>query len=283
MIPFMTEEIYRNLVCSIDEKAPASIHLCDFPVCDEAMIDETLEARMNEILDVVVLGRACRDSAKIKNRQPIAKIFVKVPVALSEEHTEIIEDELNVKEVVYTDDVSAFASYSFKPEKRALGKKYGKFLKKIGEMLQAIDGNAAMAELNETGMLKLDLGDIVAEIKKEELLISAAKMPGFEALSSENGATVVLDTNLTPELIEEGNAREIVSKIQNLRKDTGLKVLDQIKVYVVASDAIRSVITKNADDIMTKTLCTGFVDGTCATSQEYTIGKEKVTIGVEKV
>jgi isoleucyl-tRNA synthetase len=204
-------------------------------------------------------------------------------VALSEEHTEIIEDELNVKEVVYTDDVSAFASYSFKPEKRALGKKYGKFLKKIGEMLQAIDGNAAMAELNETGMLKLDLGDIVAEIKKEELLISAAKMPGFEALSSENGATVVLDTNLTPELIEEGNAREIVSKIQNLRKDTGLKVLDQIKVYVVASDAIRSVITKNADDIMTKTLCTEFVDGTCATSQEYTIGKEKVTIGVEKV
>jgi isoleucyl-tRNA synthetase len=283
MIPFMTEDIYRNLVCSIDKNAPESIHLCDFPKVNEAMIDKNLEASMSEVLDVVVLGRACRNSANIKNRQPIAKMFVKAELALANEYSEIIEDELNVKDVIYTDDVSAFTSYSFKPQLRTLGKKLGKNLGKLRELLPTIDGNAAMAELNETGLLKIDLGEVVAELTKEDLLISAAQMPGFESLS-DHGVTVVLDTNLTPELIEEGNIREIVSKIQTMRKDADFEVLDKIRVYVLASDAMRALMEKNASDIMPKTLCTEFIFGeTCDTSKEWSIGDEKMTLGVEKV
>ncbi len=283
MIPFMTEDIYRNLVCSIDKNAPESIHLCDFPEVNEAMIDKALEASMGEVLDVVVLGRACRNSANIKNRQPIAKMYVKADLALADEYSEIIEDELNVKEVIYTDDVSAFTSYSFKPQLRTLGKKLGKNLGKLRELLPTIDGNAAMAELNATGLLKIDLGEVVAELTKEDLLISAAQMPGFESLS-DYGVTVVLDTNLTPELIEEGNVREIISKIQTMRKDADFEVLDKIRVHVLANDAMRAVMEKNASDIMTKTLCTEFVfESTCDTSKEWSIGDEKMTIGVEKV
>ena len=282
-IPFMTEDIYRNLVCSIDKNAPETIHLCDFPEVNEAMIDKALEASMGEVLDVVVLGRACRNSANIKNRQPIAKMYVKADLALADEYSEIIEDELNVKEVIYTDDVSAFTSYSFKPQLRTLGKKLGKNLGKLRELLPTIDGNAAMAELNATGLLKVDLGEVVAELTKEDLIISAAQMPGFESLS-DHGVTVVLDTNLTPELIEEGHVREIISKIQTMRKDADFEVLDKIRVYVLANDAMRAVMEKNASDIMTKTLCTEFIFGeTCDTSKEWSIGDEKMTIGVEKV
>jgi isoleucyl-tRNA synthetase len=279
----MTEDIYRNLVCSIDKTAPESIHLCDFPVANEALIDKDLEAKMAEVLDVVVLGRACRNSANIKNRQPIAAMHVKAEMALPDEYSEIIEDELNVKSVIYTDDVSAFTSYSFKPQLRTLGKKLGKNLGKLRAILPTVDGNAAMAELNATGLLKIDLGEVVAELTKEDLIISAAQMPGFESLS-DNGVTVVLDTNLTPELIEEGNVREIVSKIQTMRKDSDFEVLDRIRVYVLASDAMRAVMEKNASDIMGKTLCNEFIFGeTCESSKEWSIGKEKMTIGVEKI
>ncbi len=283
MIPFMTEDIYRNLVCSIDKTAPESIHLCDFPTVNESMIDKNLEASMSEVLDVVVLGRACRNSANIKNRQPIAKMFVKAELALADCFTEIIEDELNVKDVEYTNDVSAFTSYSFKPQMRTVGPKYGKHLGKIRALLPTIDGNAAMAELNETGVLKLDLGVITAELTRDDLLISAAQMPGFESLS-DHGVTVVLDTNLTPELIEEGNVREIISKIQTMRKDADFEVLDRIRVHVIGSNAMRAVMEKNASDIMTKTLCNEFVfDSTVDTSKQWSIGDEKMTIGVEKL
>jgi len=283
MIPFMTEDIYRNLVCSIDKTAPESIHLCDFPVADESLIDKDLEAKMGEVLDVVVLGRACRNSANIKNRQPIAKMFVKAELALADEYSEIIEDELNVKDVIYTDDVSAFTSYSFKPQLRTLGKKLGKNLGKLRAILPTVDGNAAMAELNATGLLKIDLGDIVAELTKEDLIISAAQMPGFESLS-DNGTTVVLDTNLTPELIEEGNVREIISKIQTMRKDSGFEVLDRIRVHVTASKALCDVMEKNSSDIMGKTLCDAFIfDSVCDSSKQWSIGDEKMTLGVEKV
>ena len=283
MIPFMTEDIYRNLVCSIDKNAPESVHLCDYPTVNEAMIDRELEARMGEVLDVVVLGRACRNAASIKNRQPIAAMYVKAELPLPDYFTEIIADELNVKEVRYTDDVSAFTSYSFKPQMRTVGPKYGKHLGKIRELLPKLDGNAAMAELNATGMIRLDLGDITAELSRDDLLIDSAQMPGFEALS-DKGITVVLDTNLTPELIEEGNVREIISKIQTIRKDAGFEVLDHIRVYAAGNDALRTVMERNADDIKSKTLCDAFLfDKTCASSKEWSIGDEKLTLGVEKV
>ena len=283
MIPFMTEDIYRNLVCSIDKNAPESVHLCDYPTVNEAMIDRELEARMGEVLDVVVLGRACRNAASIKNRQPIAAMYVKAELPLPDYFTEIIADELNVKEVRYTDDVSAFTSYSFKPQMRTVGPKYGKHLGKIRELLPKLDGNAAMAELNATGMIRLDLGDITAELSRDDLLIDSAQMPGFEALS-DKGITVVLDTNLTPELIEEGNVREIISKIQTMRKDAGFEVLDHIRVYAAGNDALRTVMERNADDIKSKTLCDAFLfDKTCASSKEWSIGDEKLTLGVEKV
>ena len=275
--------IYRNLVCSVDKSAPESVHLCLFPDADESMIDKSLEENMEEVVDIVVLGRACRNSANIKNRQPIATMHVKAELALANEYSEIIEDELNVKNVIYTDDVSAFTSYSFKPQLRTLGKKLGKNLGKLRAILPTVDGNAAMAELNATGLLKIDLGEVIAELTKEDLIISAAQMPGFESLS-DNGVTVVLDTNLTPELIEEGNVREIISKIQTMRKDSGFEVLDRIRVHVTASKALCDVMEKNSADIMGKTLCDAFVfDSTCATSKEWSIGDEKATIGVEKV
>lgn len=283
MIPFMTEDIYRNLVCSIDKDAPESVHLCDYPTVNETMIDRELEARMGEVLDVVVLGRACRNAANIKNRQPIAAMYVKAELPLPDYFTEIIADELNVKEVRYTDDVSAFTSYSFKPQMRTVGPKYGKHLGKIRELLPKLDGNAAMTELNAAGMIRLDLGDITAELTRDDLLIDSAQMPGFEALS-DKGITVVLDTNLTPELIEEGNVREIISKIQTMRKDAGFEVLDHIRVYAAGNDALRAVMERNADDIKGKTLCDAFLfDKTCASSKEWSIGDEKLTLGVEKV
>ena len=283
MIPFMTEDIYRNLVCSIDKDAPESVHLCDYPTVNEAMIDRELEARMGEVLDVVVLGRACRNAANIKNRQPIAAMYVKAELPLPDYFTEIIADELNVKEVRYTDDVSAFTSYSFKPQMRTVGPKYGKHLGKIRELLPKLDGNAAMAELNAAGVIRLDLGDITAELSRDDLLIDSAQMPGFEALS-DKGITVVLDTNLTPELIEEGNVREIISKIQTMRKDAGFEVLDHIRVFAAGNDALRAVMERNADDIKGKTLCDAFLfDKTCASSKEWSIGDEKLTLGVEKI
>ena len=283
MIPFMTEDIYRNLVCSIDKAAPESIHLCDYPSADESKIDRELEARMGEVLNVVVLGRACRNAANIKNRQPISAMYVKAELALPDYFTEIIADELNVKEVRYTDDVSAFTSYSFKPQMRTVGPKYGKHLGKIRELLPKLDGNAAMAELEASGSIKVDLGDITAELSREDLLIDSAQLPGFEALS-DGGVTVVLDTNLTPELVEEGYVREILSKIQTMRKDAGFEVLDRIRVYAVGCDKLCAVIERNAGDIGGKTLCDEFIFGkTCETSKEWNIGDEKLTLGVEKV
>jgi isoleucyl-tRNA synthetase len=259
------------------------VHLCDFPTVQTEWIDKELEASMDEVLKIVTLGRSARSGSNLKNRQPLSKMYVCAENALNELYLEIIEDELNVKNVIYTDDVSAFTSYSFKPQLRTLGKKLGKNLGKLRAILPTVDGNAAMAELNATGLLKIDLGEVVAELTKEDLIISAAQMPGFESLS-DNGVTVVLDTNLTPELIEEGNVREIISKIQTMRKDSGFEVLDRIRVHVTASKALCDVMEKNSADIMGKTLCDAFIfDSTCATSKEWSIGDEKATIGVEKV
>ena len=231
MIPFMTEDIYQNLVRSLDKEAPESIHLCDFPVANEAHIDKDLEAKMEEVLKVVVLGRAARNTANIKNRQPIGRMFVKAETALPEFYQEIIQDELNVKKVEFTDDVRAFTSYSFKPQLRTVGRKYGKYVNEIKEILAGLDGNQAMDTLNETDLLSFETQDgTKVELAKEDLLIDMAQVPGFVS-EGDNFVTVVLDTNLTPELIEEGFVREIISKIQTMRKEAGFEVMNHINVF----------------------------------------------------
>ena len=283
MIPFMTEDIYQNLVRSIDKSAPESIHLCDFPQANEAYIDSELEARMDEVLDIVVLGRACRNSASIKNRQPIGVMYVKAEKVLPEYFVEIVADELNVKKVEFVSDAASFTSYSFKPQLRTVGPKYGKYLGKIRTMLAEIDGNAAMAELRDTGKLKLDLGDTVAELSEDDFLIESAQIPGYEALS-DNNVTVALDTNLTPELIEEGFVREIVSKIQTMRKDSGFEVMDNINIYCSGNEKIADIMERNADSIKSETLAVNIVFGSeTHFSKNWNINGEDVVLGVEKI
>ena len=283
MIPFMTDEIYRNLVCSVDKTAPISVHLCDFPVANESYIDSKLEERVEDVLDIVVLGRACRNTAQIKNRQPIAKMYIKADYTLPEYFTDIIADELNVKSVEFANDVSAFTTYSFKPQLRTVGPKYGKYLGKIRELLSSVDGNAAMAELKANGVLVLDLGDAKAELTEEDLLIESAQKPGF-ASNSDHGVTVVLDTNLTPELIEEGYMRELVSKIQTMRKESGFEVMDNIRVYISGSEIIKDIVRKNFDEIKGEVLAKDVVfDTEFATSKNWDLNGQQVKLGVEKL
>ena len=282
MVPFMTEEIYQNLVCSIDPSAPDSIHLCDFPVADEAMIDKKLEDAMEEVLEIVVMGRAARNTANIKNRQPIGTMFVKADKSLDTFYQEIVEDELNVKKVVFTDDVRDFTSYTFKPQLRTVGPKYGKQLGGIKAHLEQLDGNAAMDELNEKGALVFDVDGTQVSLSKDDLLIEMAQKPGYVS-EADNYMTVVLDTNLSEELIEEGFVYEVISKIQTMRKDSGFEVMDHIRVYVNGNAKIAEVIGKNEAAIATKVLADAFVmDQTCANSKEWNVNGENVTIGVEK-
>jgi isoleucyl-tRNA synthetase len=283
MIPFMTEDIYQNLVRSIDKNAPESIHLCDFPKYDEALIDEQLEKDMEEVLSIVVLGRACRNTANIKNRQPIGKMYVKAPSALTEFYTQIIEEELNVKTVEFTDDVSDFTSYSFKPQLKTLGRRFGKNINAVREILAGLDGNKAMAELKETGSLKITVDGNEEALSEEDLLIESAQADGFES-GSDYGITVVLDTNLSEELIEEGFVREIISKIQTMRKDSGFEVMDHIKVSCEGNSKIAELILRNASIIKDETLSdeidTAKADGN---AKEWNINGETVTLGVKKL
>ena len=282
MIPFMTEEIYLNIVAGIDKTAPESIHLCDFPVANEAYIDKELEANMDEVLRIVVLGRACRNAANIKNRQPIGKMYVKAEAELSDFYKEIIEDELNVKEVEFTNDVRAYSSYSFKPQLKTVGPKYGRLLGKIKQALSEVDGNTAMDELNEKGQLTFDFDGETVELTKDDLLIEIAQTEGFES-GNDGDITVVLDTNLTPELVEEGFMREIISKIQTMRKEAGFEVMDKITVYSDGNDKIAELISKNEDtvknDVLATEIITGKIEGY---SKEWNINGENVTFGVKK-
>ena len=282
MIPFMTEDIYRNLVCSVDKSAPESIHLCDFPEVDVNLIDKELEKNMEEVLDIVVLGRACRNEANIKNRQPIGKMYVKADGELSKFYQEIIEDELNVKEVAFTSDVRDFTSYKFKPQLKTLGRRFGKQLNDLKEVLNNLDGNKAMDELNETGKLVITLAGVNEELDKEDLLIEAAQIEGFVS-DSNYGITVVLDTNLTEELIEEGFVREIISKIQTMRKDAGFEVMDKITVSVKDNTVIEDIMKKNEEQIKSDVLATQVVFGDAkGFTKEWNINGERVTLGVEK-
>lgn len=283
MIPFMTEEIYQNIVRSVDPSAPESIHLCDYPKADESHIDEKLEDNMKEVMKIVVMGRACRNVSNIKTRQPVARLFVKAPQAVDDFYKDIIGSELNVKEVIFTDDVREFTSYTFKPQLRTVGPKYGKQLGGIRKYLSELDGNAAMDQLNAEGALKFQVGGVDIELTKDDLLIDMAQKEGF--VSQEDGEyTVVLDTHLTPELIEEGYVLEIISKIQTMRKNSGFEVMDHIKVALKGNDKLYAVAQKNRDTIATKVLADEITsDADLANEKEWNINGEKLTIGVEKV
>ena len=282
MVPFMTEDIYQNLVRKIDKDAPESIHLCDFPAADENCIDKELESRMDEVLKIVVFGRAARNTANIKNRQPIGKMFVKAEKALPEFYQEIIEDELNVKEVIFTSDVRDFTSYSFKPQLKTVGPKYGKQLGSIKKALAEIDGNKAMDTLNESGSLTFDFDGANVVLTKEDLLIDTAQVEGYIS-EGDNSITVVLDTNLTPELVEEGFVREIISKIQTMRKEAGFEVMNHINVFQDENEVIAGILKKYTDEIKGEVLADNIMLGqTGGYAKEWNINGEKVMLGVEK-
>ncbi|HAV91165.1 MAG TPA: isoleucine--tRNA ligase [Eubacterium sp.] len=286
MIPFMTEEIYQNLVVSVDNSAPESIHLCDFPEVDEKMIDATLEDDMDNALKAIVLGRACRNESNIKNRQPIGKMFIKADFNLNDYYKEIIEDELNVKEVVFTQEVKDFTSYTFKPQLKTVGPKYGKLLGKIKQALTEVDGNEAMDTLNAEGALKFDFDGEEVVLSKEDLLIDEASQEGYVA-NSDNGITVVLDTNLTPELIEEGFVREVISKIQTMRKEAGYEVMDKIEVAVSNNDKITEIVKANKEKIASEVLANDIYFESLAKDSKYekewNINAEMVTLAVNKL
>ena len=282
MVPFMTEEIYQNLVRSIDKDAPESIHLCDFPTVNKAWINEELERDMDEVLKIVVMGRACRNTANIKNRQPIAQMYVKAPYKLAEYYCEIIEDELNVKKVDFTDDVRAFTTYSFKPQLKTVGPKYGKFLNGIRQHLSEVDGNTAMDELKEKGSLTFDVNGTNVVLSEEDLLIDMAQTEGFVS-DGDNTITVVLDTKLTPELIEEGFVREIISKVQTMRKEADFQVTDKIVISCKGNEKIEQLIKANADQIKSEVLAVDVkFDEANGYVKDWSINGENVTMGVER-
>ena len=283
MVPFMTEEIYQNLVRSVGKDAPESIHLCNFPEVKEEWIDKTLEENMDNLLKVVVMGRACRNAANIKNRQPIGKMFVKAPFTLEDFYKEIIEDELNVKEMTFTEDVRDFTTYTFKPQLKTVGPKYGKFLGGIKKALSELDGNQAMDELKANGQLKLDINGQEIVLLDSDLLIDMAQTEGYVS-ESDNDITVVLDTNLTPELIEEGFVREIISKIQTMRKEAGFEVTDKIRVSLEDNQVIEGIFRVHEAQIKSEVLAEEVVYGQMSGyAKDWKINSENVKLGVEKL
>ena len=283
MIPFMTEDIYQNLVRSIDNDAIESIHLCEFPAVNEAWIDKKLEADMKELLEIVVLGRACRNTANIKNRQPIGTMFVKAEQKMDKFYTDIIADELNVKDVKFADDVESFISYSFKPQLRTVGPKYGKLLGGIRQALADIDGSKAMADLRANGVLVLDIDGNKVELTEEDLLIETAQTEGY-VTESDGDTSVVLDTNLTEELLEEGFVREIISKVQTMRKEAGFEVMDKIRIFVKDNEKIMNLMNSHAEEIKAEVLAQDIVLGEMdGYTKEWSINKEQVTLGVSKI
>jgi isoleucyl-tRNA synthetase len=280
MIPFMTEDIYRNLVCSVDSTAPESVHLCDFPEVREEWIDSKLEQDMEAVLEIVVLGRSCRETAKIKNRQPIGKMFIKTETALAEFYMDIIKDELNVKEAELTQDVSKLTTYSFKPQLKTLGRRFGKNINAVKEILAGLDGQNAMAELEEKGTLTITVDGQEEALAKEDLLIEAAQIDGYIS-GTDHGVTVVLDTNLTPELLEEGFVREIISKVQTMRKDAGFEVMDHICLSMEGNDKVREILQKNETQIRSEVLADEIdYEKAAGFTMERNINGEKVTLGV---
>ncbi len=281
LIPFMTEEIYQNLVRTNDKNAPESIHLCDYPKANAAMIDKKLEENMEEALHIVVMGRAARNAASIKNRQPIGMMYVKAAHTLDSYFTDIVKDELNVKEVAFREDVSDLTSYSFKPQLKTVGPKYGKQLGGIREYLSNVDGTQAMKDLKANGVLKFEVSGVEISLGEEDLLIDVAQKAGL-VTEADNYVTVVLDTNLSPELIEEGFVYEVISKIQTMRKDAGFEVMDHIKVAINGNAKIAGIVNANKEAICEKVLAEDILeDADLVSLKEWNVNGEKVTIGVE--
>ena len=283
MVPFLSESIYQNLVRSIDQTAPESVHLCLFPDADESMIDAELERAMDLVLQIVVLGRAARNGANRKNRQPLAGMYVKAEEELNDFYKEIIEEELNVKQVTFTDDMSMFTAYNFKPQLKTLGPKYGKQLGEIRTLLAGLDGSAAKKELDGKGTLTLHLSTGDIELAPEDLLIEMTRSERW--FSVEDGSvTVAIDTELTPELVEEGFVRELVSKLQTMRKEAGFNVEDHIAVFAAGNDKIAALMEKNkaaiASDVLADAMTTGGLEGY---TKEWDINGETVTLGVKRV
>lgn len=285
MVPFITEEIYQNIVRSVDAAAPESIHLCDYPAVDESMVDLKLESDMDEVLDIVVLGRSARNGANLKNRQPLNVMYVKADHALDSYYVDIIRDELNLKKVEFSDNVSAYIDYKFKPQLKTLGPKYGKNLGEIRTQLSELTGTAshsAMDELNKNGFIKLNISIGEITLFKEDLLIESEQKAGFFTLT-DGGVTVAIDTELTPELIEEGMVREVISKLQTMRKDSGFEVMDHIKVAVSGSEKVLGIIEKNKEQIAHDVLAEDISAADAENAKEWDINGEKVAIAVEKV
>ncbi len=282
MIPFMAEEIYQNLVCSIDKTAEESVHLCNFPTSDSGFVDKKLEESMEEVLAIVVMSRACRNEANIKNRQPIGTMFVKAKFTLSEFYKEIIADELNVKEIIFTDDVRDFTTYNFKPQLRTVGPKYGKQLGGIQKTLASLEGNAAMDDLNEKGVITFLVDGTEVSLTQEDLLIEMTQKEGYVS-EENNNITVVLDTNLTEALLEEGFVFEIISKIQTMRKEADFEVTDHITLFIAENEKVAEIIKKNQLTIASKVLADSIVfDGHGTVSKEWNVNGETVTIGIAK-
>ena len=283
MIPFMTEQIYQNLVRSIDKDAPESIHLCSYPQANIDWVDKELERKMDELLQIVVLGRACRNSANRKNRQPLSEMFVKAPEALDGIYTEIIADELNVKKVTFTEDVSGFISYNFKPQLKTVGPRYGKLLNGIRAYLTDLDGAKAMEELRSQGSLQFEVDGSPVALSEEDLLIETAQMERYSS-DSYGDVTVVLDVELTEELIEEGFIREIISKVQTMRKEAGFEVTDKIRVSAAGNERIEGLMRAHEREICPEVLAEDMTLGqTAGYEKEWNINSEKVTLGVEKM
>jgi isoleucyl-tRNA synthetase len=283
-IPFMADEIYRNLEYNFNNEAPESVHLCDFPVANEEIIDLELEKNMELVLKIVVSGRACRNSANIKNRQPIGKMYVKSSFDLPELYKEIVSEELNIKEVLFTDDVREFTTYNFKPQLKTVGPKYGKLLNQIRTLLQDGDGNMMMDELKTNEMLKFDIDGTIVELAEEDLLIQSTKKSGYES-NTDKDVTVVIDTNLSNELIEEGLVREIISKIQTMRKEADFEVTDHIKIYVDDNEKLIGIINNNKEEILSETLAEelNICKNEDAYSKEWKINSEPIYLGVQNI
>ncbi len=283
-VPFITEEIYQNLVRTNDKNAPESIHFCDFPVCNKEWIDQSLEDNMALVLKLVVAGRAARNTANVKNRQPLSKMYAKASVALDSEYFDIVLEELNVKELEFVDDIDGFVAYKFKPQLRTLGPKYGKILGKISAYLASCDTASAMETLNAGELFKFDIDGTSVELAKEDLLIETVQKEGLYSESAQD-VTVVLDTNLTDELIEEGFVREIISKIQTMRKEADFDVQNHIKIYAIATDKVNAIMDKNADTIMQETLADVLDNnGTCdGYTKDWNVNGEALTLTIERV